>query len=168
MFRELFALEEEIFKVLASQKRLEIIQLLKKGELNVSEMTSMLGLRQPNLSQHLSLLRQHKLVSIRRRGHKIYYQLTDKRIARAVELIYQFLSSQYNLDKDLGNKLQSDAYPIVEDVVCGMRLSTSEAYDQAEHKGSVYYFCASGCSDKFSSDPKRYVKHKVEHEKQDR
>ena len=35
MFRELFALEEEVFKVLASQKRLEIIQLLKKGELNV-------------------------------------------------------------------------------------------------------------------------------------
>lgn len=158
MFRELFALEEEVFKVLASQKRLEIIQLLKKGELNVGEMTSMLGLRQPNLSQHLSLLRQHKLVTIRRRGHKIYYRLTDKKIARSVELIYQFLSSQYNLDKDLDNKLQSDAYPIVEDVVCGMRLSTSEAYDQIEHEGNIYYFCASGCRDKFASRPKRYIK----------
>lgn len=158
MFRELFALEEEVFKVLASQKRLEIIQLLKKRELNVSEMTSMLGLRQPNLSQHLSLLRQHKLVSIHRRGHKIYYRLADERIARAVELIYQFLSFQYNLEKNLGSKMQREAYPIVQDVVCGMRLSASEAYDYAEYEGRTYYFCASGCRAKFVNNLKFYLK----------
>lgn len=158
MFRELFALEEEVFKVLASQKRLEIIQLLKNRELNVGEMTSMLGLHQPNLSQHLSLLRQHKLVAVAKRGQKVYYKLTDERIGRAVELIYQFLSFQYNLDKNLSSKMQRDAYPIVQDVVCGMRLSASEAYDYTKYEGHTYYFCASGCKTKFVSNRAKYIK----------
>ena len=54
--------------------------------------------------------------------------------------------------------MQREAYPIVQDVVCGMRLSASEAYDYTECEDHTYYFCASGCYDKFASSPKRYVK----------
>jgi DNA-binding transcriptional ArsR family regulator/YHS domain-containing protein len=155
MYQELFALEEEVFKVLANQKRLEIIQLLKKKELNVGEMTAMLGLRQPNLSQHLTLLRQHKLVAATKKGRKIHYKLADPNIAKAVDLIYRFLQSHHNINGELK---AGEIFPIVSDPVCGMRLSASEAFAATQYQGHTYYFCASGCKNQFEKHPATYIK----------
>ncbi|HEU4913965.1 MAG TPA: metalloregulator ArsR/SmtB family transcription factor [Candidatus Saccharimonadales bacterium] len=149
MSHQLFALEEDVFKVIANQKRLEIIQLLHKRELNVGEMVEMLGLRQSNLSQHLTLLRQCKLVTVTKKGREVYYRLSDDHIAEAVQLVYRFLQKQYNLDG-----VQTDTlFPIVADPVCGMRLSASEAFDSIVQDGRSYFFCASGCKDKFVRQP---------------
>jgi DNA-binding transcriptional ArsR family regulator/YHS domain-containing protein len=155
MYLELLGLEEDVFKVIANQKRLEIIQLLDKRELNVSEMIEMLGLRQANLSQHLALLRQHKLVTVNKKGRESYYKLSDKRIAKAVGLIYQFLQAEHGVRADFSAE---DVFPIVTDPVCGMRLSASEAFSSFEHGGKTYYFCASGCTHKFSKRPQKFVK----------
>lgn len=154
MYNELFALEENVFKVIANQKRLEIIQLLHKRELNVTEMVEMLGLRQSNLSQHLSLLRQQKLVTVTKKGREVYYKLTDDNIAKAVQFIYRFLQAQYHMD---GMPSTDTIFPIVADPVCGMRISASEAFDHTEHNHHAYYFCASGCKEKFTKSPSHYV-----------
>lgn len=148
-------LEEEIIKTLANQKRLEILQLLRSGKLNVTEMTQMLGLRQPNLSQHLSLLRQHGLVKIDKSGQKVYYELANNKITKAVELIHEFLKDQQRLEYDFA---KDNLFPIVRDPVCGMRLSASEAYDSKQYHSQKYYFCASGCRDKFMKHPDQYTK----------
>src|SRR3989338_6106504 len=100
MYQQVLGLEEETFKVLASRKRLEILQLLKNRELSVNEMVEMLGLRQPNLSQHLSLLRQHQLVKVNRRGQKIYYGLAGNEITEAVDMIYRFLQTRHGFSED--------------------------------------------------------------------
>lgn len=155
MYQELLGLEEGVFKIIANQKRLEIIQLLDKRELNVSEMVEMLGLRQANLSQHLALLRQHKLVTVSKRGRESYYKLTDKRIAKAVGLIYQFLQVEYGVGSGFSAK---DIFPIVTDPVCGMRLSASEAFASSQHDGKTYYFCASGCKRQFIKNAKTFIK----------
>lgn len=155
MYNQLFALEEGVLKVMANQKRLEIIQLLHKRELNVSEMIEMLGLRQSNLSQHLTLLRQHKLVTVTKQGREVYYKLADANIAKAVQLIYRFLQAQHNLEEIPS---ADTLFPIVADPVCGMRLSASEAFDSAEHGHQTYYFCASGCKAQFVKNPGLYVK----------
>lgn len=155
MYQQLLGLEEEIFKVIANQKRLEIIQLLSKRQLNVTEMTMMLGLRQPNLSQHLTLLRQYKLVTVTKKGREVYYRLADKKIAQAVDLVYRFLQTQHQVDSEVSpDKL----FPIVIDPVCGMRLSASEAFDHAELDGRAYYFCASGCKLQFVRNPNSFIK----------
>jgi DNA-binding transcriptional ArsR family regulator/YHS domain-containing protein len=153
MSNQLFALEEEVFKVIANQKRLEIIQLLHGRELNVSEMVEMLGLRQSNLSQHLTLLRQCKLVTVTKKGREAYYRLTDENIAKAVQLVYQFLQDQYHI----GSVSPDALFPIVVDPVCGMRLSASDAYDTTIYNERDYFFCASGCLEKFISHPKSYL-----------
>ena len=153
MYNELFALEEDVFKIIANQKRLEIIQLLDKKELNVGEMVAMLGLRQSNLSQHLTLLRQHKLVTVTKRGREVYYKLSDDNIAKAVQLIYQFLLAQYQV-QDVSVK--KTPFPIVVDPVCGMRLSASEAFSRVQHGAYPYYFCASGCEKSFIKNPDAY------------
>ena len=148
-------MEEETFKVLANRKRLEILRLLKQRNLNVNEMVAMLGMRQPNLSQHLTLLRQYKLVKVSRQGQKAYYSLADNKITKAVEMIYQFLQNQHGFSNEFPAKM---LFPIVKDEVCGMRISASEAYDSVKYKDHTYYFCASGCKEKFVSNPERYTK----------
>jgi DNA-binding transcriptional ArsR family regulator len=155
MYNHLLSLEEDVFKVIANQKRLEIIQLLRGRELNVTEMIEMLGLRQANLSQHLSLLRQHRVVTVNKKGREVYYRLADDNIAKAVQLVYRFLQAQY----DIQDKAPAGAlFPIVADPVCGMRISASEAFDKAEYDDHTYYFCASGCKERFAHDPSSYVK----------
>lgn len=155
MYQQLLELEEEVLKSLGNRRRLEILQLLKNRRLNVTEMVQMLGLRQPNLSQHLSVLRQHGLVKISKDGQKVYYALADNKITKAVELIHQFLKDQQQLEYDLSH---DNIFPIVKDPVCGMRLSASEAYASTEHSGHTYYFCASGCKNKFHAKPGNYLK----------
>lgn len=158
MHQQVIGLEEETFKVLANHKRLEILQLLKRRQLSVNEMVTMLGLSQPNLSQHLTLLRRYGLVKVDRQGQKAYYSLADNKITKAVEMIYQFLQNRHEFNDDISDK---PLFPIIKDVVCGMRLSASEAFDSKDHFGQTYYFCASGCRDKFARHPSQYVKKEI-------
>lgn len=160
MYQRLFELQETIFKVIANQKRLEIIQLLKDRELSVSEMVEMLGIRQANLSQHLALLRQHRIVTTRKKGQNVFYHLTDPKIADSTKLIRRFLSEQHTIDPDVRRIMKRSGrnlYPIVKDPVCGMRLSASEAAASVRYRGTLYHFCASGCRQKFSRQPSRYA-----------
>ncbi len=159
MYHKLFSLQEDVFKVIANQKRLELIQLLKSQELTVSEMVEMLGIRQANLSQHLSLLRLHGVVTSRKVGLNVYYKLTDERIAEATFLIREFLMSQQKIDPAVVHgisKAEGALYPIVLDPVCRMRISSSEAGAVVEHKSQAVYFCAVGCRDKFVANPGHY------------
>jgi DNA-binding transcriptional ArsR family regulator len=161
MYQELFNLQEDVFRTIGSRKRLEIIQLLHGRELTVSDMTDMLDIRQSNISQHLSELRHAKIVSSRRDGVKVYYHLTDERIAKACTLIKLFLQSQHKIDPavlELMQDTESDIFPVVKDVVCGMRISMSHAGGVSTYNDKAYYFCASGCKTKFDIHPENYIK----------
>jgi DNA-binding transcriptional ArsR family regulator len=159
MYQKLFELQEDTLKVVANQKRLEIIQLLNNRELSVNEMVEMLGIRQANLSQHLSLLREAKIVSTRRDGVTIHYSLTDLRVARACSLIKEFLKQQHGSEPEIAAILSRDEanlYPVVRDVVCKMRISVSEAADTIERNNKTYYFCGAGCKEQFVAAPMKY------------
>lgn len=163
MYERLFQLQEEALKILANQKRLEIVQLLQNNELTVSEMVDMLGMPQANISQHLSLLRQVRIVATRKDGLRVYYRLTDERIIAVVRELRAFLKSQFAHEPEIAglNSLDNSIYPIVRDPVCGMRISAPEAFALAEHNGRSYYFCASGCKEHFEKLPSRYIREKA-------
>lgn len=160
MYQELFAIQEDVFRTIASQKRLEIIQLLHSRELAVSEITDMLGISQTNVSQHLSELRKANIVTVRKKGTSAYYSLADSRIAQACELIKSFLQDKHNINPEMKQMMHDDAhmFPVVVDPVCGMRVSIAYAGGSEEHQGRIYYFCASGCHIKFIKDTKQYIK----------
>ena len=61
----------KIIKSLADQSRLKIVRLLLNGEQSVSEVVRLLGMAQPQVSHHLSILRSSGLVDTRREGKKI-------------------------------------------------------------------------------------------------
>ena len=65
----------QLFKILSVDKRIEIIELLKKEPMNVNALAEALGVTQSAVSQHLRVLRAAGLVKDQRKGYWIYYSL---------------------------------------------------------------------------------------------
>jgi rhodanese-related sulfurtransferase/DNA-binding transcriptional ArsR family regulator len=66
-----------IGKVLASPRRLEILELLAQGERTVESLAGEIELSLANTSQHLQALRQAALVESRKQGLFVHYRLAD-------------------------------------------------------------------------------------------
>jgi len=68
-----------LFSALSNEVRLRCLMLLQlEGELCVCELTHALALSQPMMSRHLALLRSSGLVTDRRAGQWIYYQINPE------------------------------------------------------------------------------------------
>jgi ArsR family transcriptional regulator len=74
---EITELQAEVLKTLASPRRLQILHRLFDGPCEVGRLAGELGLSQPNVSQHLSILRSAGLVEAERDGREARYRLTD-------------------------------------------------------------------------------------------
>lgn len=83
----------EFLKALANENRLLILCHLSEGELSVSDLEQMLGLRQPTLSQQLARLRADGLVDTRRDGKTVYYSLASEEVGQLLELMYGLFCS---------------------------------------------------------------------------
>ncbi|HBO84288.1 MAG: hypothetical protein A2073_05075 [Deltaproteobacteria bacterium GWC2_42_11] len=94
MKKEIFELHAEVCKTLANPKRLEILYALKGGELSVGEIVEKLGITKANVSQHLALLRQARVVSTRRDGVNIFYRISNPKIVQACGLMRDVLMEQ--------------------------------------------------------------------------
>ncbi len=79
---------ETMLKALANRHRLMILCELHKGERSVTQLQQSLGLGQSALSQHLSRLRDEKIVATRRQSQTIYYTMADPNAARLIGLLY--------------------------------------------------------------------------------
>ena len=87
----------EMLKGMAHESRLVILCLLYQGEKSVTELESILELRQPTISQQLARLRNDKLVTTRRDGKMIYYSIASSEARHIVELLCHL----YGTDIDL-------------------------------------------------------------------
>jgi ArsR family transcriptional regulator len=76
-----------LFRLLGDEARLRILRLLSVEQLNVSELTGILGIAQSGVSRHLGLLKEADLVSERREGGYTFFRLasslSDAAAARA-------------------------------------------------------------------------------------
>ncbi len=87
----LWEMQADICQTLANPKRLQILNLLKGGELSVGAMVQALGLAKANLSQHLGVMRQKGILASRREGTTIYYRLATPHITEACKIMRQVL-----------------------------------------------------------------------------
>jgi DNA-binding transcriptional ArsR family regulator len=78
----------QFLKALAHESRLIILCILAEGEKSVSELEELLSLRQPTVSQQLARLRADGLVSTRRDGKTIYYNLASAEARVVIGAIY--------------------------------------------------------------------------------
>ena len=74
---EITTLQAEVLRTLASPRRLEILHRLAAGPCEVGRLAGELGLSQPNVSQHLAVLRASGLVDADRDGREVRYRLAD-------------------------------------------------------------------------------------------
>lgn len=71
----------EIFKVVAHPDRIRIIEELGSSEKDVNTLQTDLDLPGPRVSQHLALLRAHRIVEERRDGRRHFYSLNQPEFA---------------------------------------------------------------------------------------
>ena len=75
-----------IFKALAHPTRLTIAyNLMKKTECNVNRMSECLGIPQPTVSQHLSILKSAKVLVSHRNGNQICYKVENPKVIKILE-----------------------------------------------------------------------------------
>ncbi len=76
-----------ILKVLAHPARLQILLALREVEACVCHLATLLGERQPYVSQQLGYLREAGLVDTHRVGLNVFYRVTDPRIFQFLDLL---------------------------------------------------------------------------------
>jgi len=77
----------ELFHALSDETRLEIIELLRKGERCVCELTDTLDAAQSRLSFHLRVLKDAGIVRDRKDGRWVHYELDPEAFEEAEALI---------------------------------------------------------------------------------
>jgi DNA-binding transcriptional ArsR family regulator len=91
------AMEEvaRYFGALAAPARLKILNALRDGERNVSELTAAARCTQANVSKHLAVLAQCGLVGKTSRGTSAYYRIADPRIFRICDIVCGQIGRRY-------------------------------------------------------------------------
>ena len=87
----IYEMQANVLRMLAHPRRLEMLHLLADGPMEVGRIAQNLGISQPNVSQHLALLRSSGLVEIERNGREVRYQLADPEVMVACSVMRGFL-----------------------------------------------------------------------------
>ena len=77
----------ECLKALGHPVRLRMVEILQQGEFPVHEIAELCGLPPHQACEHLRLLKAHGLLSSRRRGRAVIYQIADPRLPRLMDCI---------------------------------------------------------------------------------
>ncbi len=90
----LYQRQAEICKAFAHPSRLQLLDLLGKGERACSELQQQLSISKANLSQHVSQLRNAGVISTRRQGKQLFCSLALPEVKEACKMIRNVLRSQ--------------------------------------------------------------------------
>lgn len=85
----------DYFRALAVSVRLRILNALRGGERNVSELTEITGCSQANASKHLAVLAQAGLVERTSRGTSVYYRIADPATYELCDLVCGQIQKRY-------------------------------------------------------------------------
>ena len=78
-----------LLKVLSNPDRLLLLCQLTRGELCVGDLELATGIRQPTLSQQLTILREEELVATRRDGKQIFYRISSREAVAVMRVLYE-------------------------------------------------------------------------------
>jgi DNA-binding transcriptional ArsR family regulator len=88
-----------VFQVLAHPTRIHIVECLRDGEMAVSGILEQTGIEPANASQHLALLRTHRLVTSRKEGNQVFYSLRDSMLIEVLDIMRKYF--QTHLEESL-------------------------------------------------------------------
>lgn len=76
----------ELFKIFGDSTRIKIIYALKLSELCVCDLAFITNSTQSAISHQLRILKQAKLVKLRKSGKTVYYSLKDDHVIKLLEI----------------------------------------------------------------------------------
>ncbi len=85
-------LQAKLFRGFGDPSRLAILEALRGGPLNVSDIVKETGLSQSNASNHLACLRECGLVAAEQNWRYVTYHLSDERVAELLDLAKTLLA----------------------------------------------------------------------------
>ena len=83
-----------VFKALAHPTRIQIVKLLRNGELCVCEILPNLDSEQSNTSQHLTVLKNQGIVESKKDGSKVIYSIKNKEVYDMIDLVEAIILRQ--------------------------------------------------------------------------
>lgn len=95
-----YNLHADICKTIANPNRQAILDMMRSGEITVTELVNKTGISQANLSQHLAILRSKGVVNTRRDGNNIYYSISNMKIIQAYDLISEVMQESFQSKHD--------------------------------------------------------------------
>ena len=102
---EIYRMQAEIAKALASPVRIRILTLIGHREIANGALLEDLGISKANLSQHVALLRRVGLISERRNGLRVFYRLTIPQIKGLCGAMRGILAKHLAASARTGNRL---------------------------------------------------------------
>jgi ArsR family transcriptional regulator, virulence genes transcriptional regulator len=93
--RPLYRMHAELCKALANEHRQALLHAIGDGEKCVGDLAAEIGISVHNVSQHLRVLKESKLVASRKEGQTVYYHVTNMKFIEACALIRQALVEQH-------------------------------------------------------------------------
>jgi DNA-binding transcriptional ArsR family regulator len=103
--KDLYRRHADFCKVLSHPTRLQIIDILHDREMTVTDLAAQLGIAVGNLSQHLNLMKQRRVLESRKVGNSVIYRLANPKMTKACGLIRQILFEQMEQDNALFKRL---------------------------------------------------------------
>ena len=91
----LFRMHAELCKALANEHRQAILHAIGDGEKCVGDLAAEIGISVHNVSQHLRVLKERRLVASRKEAQTVYYHVTNQKFIQACALIRQALVEQH-------------------------------------------------------------------------
>src|SRR3954471_13759371 len=102
----------ELFLALSDKTRLRLLGIMADGEVSVGFLADSLGESQPKISRHLAYLRTAGLVSTRRDGKWIYYNIQHPAGEVAGNVLNAAIGTRANSD-EIGRSSQTVATPVI-------------------------------------------------------
>jgi ArsR family transcriptional regulator, virulence genes transcriptional regulator len=94
----IYTYHADMCKVFLHPKRLELINIMRGKEMSVGELSQKLGLPLGNLSQHLAMMRERRVLVFRKEGNVVFYRIANPRLLEVFDLLMEILFEQIRQD----------------------------------------------------------------------
>lgn len=107
----------EFFKALAHPARIQMLELLRGGELSVTKLQEKLEIEASSVSQQLAVLRNKNIVETRKVGTSVYYRVRDPTVFELLDVARTIFNNHLidtrsilkQLEEDPENRLKESA-----------------------------------------------------------
>ena len=101
MTNQIHFIKAAFLKLLAHPLRLQILEILCRGESSVGQFAQSLGVDQPTVSRHLGILKQGGLVVARQEGVSVLYKIQNEDMAQFLQKLTELLRRKLQVDQAL-------------------------------------------------------------------